>query len=115
MLLGGLLALWPARSASRQAVVRRRRIAAVAPAWVLVLLGIAAVGGLAPRRGGQWAAFGVTAACALVAVVVIVLALGGRSCGRPRCVGEDAVGQVDGGQVPPEHPVEGDQVVIRLL
>ncbi|PXY23282.1 hypothetical protein BAY59_26720 [Prauserella coralliicola] len=82
MLLGGLLALWPARSASRQAVVRRRRIAAVAPAWVLVLLGIAAVGGPAPRRGGQWAAFGVTAACALVAVVVIVLALGDPAVDR---------------------------------
>lgn len=43
------------------------------PVWMLVVLGIAVAGGLV-RHGirGQWAAFSVTAACALVVVALAV-------------------------------------------
>src|SRR5207245_252040 len=45
-LLGELLALRPARSGHRQAMLVRRRVVDLVPVWALVLLGIAIAGGV---------------------------------------------------------------------
>lgn len=83
-LLGELLALRPAKSGRRQAMLLRRRVVDLVPAWALVLLGVAIAGGLL-RYGlaHRWAGLGVTVACALLAAVIITLAVRRPAAGDP--------------------------------
>jgi hypothetical protein len=83
-LLGELLALRPARTGQRQAMLARRRVVDLVPAWALVLLGIAVAAGVI-RYGIRhwWLALGVVVACALVAAVIIALAVERPAAGDP--------------------------------
>jgi hypothetical protein len=83
-LLGELLALRPARTGQRQAMLTRRRVVDLVPAWALVLLGIAIAGGVLEDVIRQrWAALGVTVVCGLVAVVIVALAVERPAAGDP--------------------------------
>lgn len=83
-LLGELLALRPATSGPRQAILVRRTLTDLVPLWALVLLALAVGGGLVRYAiDGRWAAFGAVAGCGIAVAVVLVLTVRRPAAGDP--------------------------------
>ncbi|WP_020672531.1 hypothetical protein [Amycolatopsis nigrescens] len=83
-LFGELVALRPAKTAQRQAMLTHRRVRDIIPAWALVLLGLAVGGGLTRYAvEGRWQAVAVVAGCGLIAAGIVALAVRRPAAGDP--------------------------------
>jgi hypothetical protein len=89
LLLGGLiaelLAQRPARGPRREAVLVRRRLLDVVPAWALVLSGLASAGAIAHLAlTAQWKLLAVAAGTTVVCWAITLLAVRRPATGEPR-------------------------------
>ncbi|MFE5502812.1 hypothetical protein ACFQ73_09660 [Amycolatopsis japonica] len=89
LMLGGLiaelLALRPSRGLRREAVLARRTLLDLVPAWALVLSGLAVAGSLVGLGvTGRWTLLAVSAGAAIVSWTIVLLALRRPVDGEPR-------------------------------
>lgn len=89
VMLGGLiaelLAQRPSRGPRREAVLTRRTLLDLVPAWALVLSGLAVAGSLVSLAlTGRWTLLAVSAGAAVVSWAIALLALRRPAVGEPR-------------------------------
>jgi hypothetical protein len=83
-LLGELFALRRAPARQRQAMLARRRVVDLVPAWGLVVLALAvSVGIVRTAIAPEWGELGIVVVCAMVVIVVIALTVIRPAAGDP--------------------------------